>query len=291
MGQAAQPSNFIYYLYFQCVALLVVILSAVQTKQTPWQQNFECENVHDRCVFIVSTGRSGSTALMGAMNQIENVFIRGENGGMFLTLESFYNQVQSLSGKKQNPQDAKNMYERYIRREKPAWFSSFPYQTAKCLAKDIFKKLYGYGKYSDYIVGFKEIRYQVTSQPVKEFEQEHIPYKWYYTHMDTYTNFANRINFLNNLCNRTQIVLNLRRNVTATAHSDFYLKKSNASDIVSQLSGWLEKYHQENLETSFVVYYEDMFDGQVNETLAKDLLGFLRVDFTNITFASVLPKK
>ncbi len=39
--------------------------------------------IPDKCVFILASGRSGSTSLMDAINQIPNYFIRGEQMGGF----------------------------------------------------------------------------------------------------------------------------------------------------------------------------------------------------------------
>lgn len=37
--------------------------------------------------------------------------------------------------------------------------------SAKCISRMMFRKLFGYGQYSDYMVGFKEIRYMPVRPP------------------------------------------------------------------------------------------------------------------------------
>lgn len=53
---------------------------------------------HDKCLFIISTGRSGSTAVLDAVNQVEGVFVSGENAGLFQQIESMTSLIKSLNG-------------------------------------------------------------------------------------------------------------------------------------------------------------------------------------------------
>jgi hypothetical protein len=47
----------------------------------------ECAPLQARCLHIVSTGRSGSTALLDFLNQLPGVLLLGENDGALLALQ------------------------------------------------------------------------------------------------------------------------------------------------------------------------------------------------------------
>lgn len=75
--------------------LLVAALGASLLKdrgRSPQFQegDFSLTLVAKKCVFVLATGHSGSTALMDALNQIPNYLIRGEqHGALWNVYESY----------------------------------------------------------------------------------------------------------------------------------------------------------------------------------------------------------
>ena len=117
---------------------------------------------HPRCLFIVSPGRSGSTALLDAMNQMEKVYIRGENAGMMKFLFNLHYVAKRLSSETHYKDVAEELqrYEEYVvTHHKPDWYNEFNPAASLCATRSYFRHLFGYDDFKDYIVGFKEIRF------------------------------------------------------------------------------------------------------------------------------------
>ena len=92
--------------------------------------------IHNECIFIFSTGRSGSTALMHALNMVDDIFVMGENNFFFkdfLLLEKTAVDAKVLASA----------------------------QVLQCLRETIFKEVYGRGTFDEMMVGYKEIRLKV----------------------------------------------------------------------------------------------------------------------------------
>eukprot|EP01025_Chloroclados_australasicus_P040994 TRINITY_DN4318_c0_g1_i1.p1 TRINITY_DN4318_c0_g1~~TRINITY_DN4318_c0_g1_i1.p1 ORF type:complete len:290 (+),score=6.40 TRINITY_DN4318_c0_g1_i1:131-1000(+) len=260
-------------------------------------ETLQCDYVHDRCVFIISTGRSGSTALMAALNQVDGIFIRGENNAMFQEVQSIHNLIQALSYTYRlgnaSSLDIDKKYNVLVEKKRLAWHNNFPTNTADCLSKYIFKYLYGSGKFDNYIVGFKEIRFREHDKPVMVWNGRRPIETFYQSYVNSYKTFENRMNFLKTLCLQPQIMLNIRKNITATMHSNFYNSQQAHARSLPQLQEYIIRYHQQHPNDTLLVYYEDMYDRSVNATLARQVLQFLRIDTDayNISFASVKPQR
>ena len=113
-------------------------------------------------MFIVSPGRSGSTALLDAMNQMEKVYIRGENAGMMKFLFNLHYVAKRLSSETHYKDVAEELqrYEEYVvTHHKPDWYNEFNPAASLCATRSYFRHLFGYDDFKDYIVGFKEIRF------------------------------------------------------------------------------------------------------------------------------------
>eukprot|EP01025_Chloroclados_australasicus_P020400 TRINITY_DN2150_c0_g1_i1.p3 TRINITY_DN2150_c0_g1~~TRINITY_DN2150_c0_g1_i1.p3 ORF type:complete len:293 (-),score=16.11 TRINITY_DN2150_c0_g1_i1:2333-3211(-) len=252
--------------------------------------------VQDRCIFIISTGRAGSTAVIGALNQIDNVFIRGENLNLFLKMESIYNLVDMLSYHTSQDFDTETLYQKLSKTRKTPWFNAFPPNTAQCAIQQFFKSLYGRGQFDKYVVGFKEIRYNSQQYVIqygnenKKFKPDTVPMKPTEVYIDSFEKFGVRMQFLRNLCHHTKLIFNFREDLLAMTRSGFYGKKGqyNVSEMLAETREWMIKYQRDFPHESFIVKYEDMFDDTKNKTLAKELLQFLELKYDeDISFASV----
>lgn len=277
-------------------------------KQTIEAQTGDSDCVHPphkACLFVVATGRSGSTAVLDALNQLDNVFIRGENFGMFQQLHDASAIAAQLSDQRLSTGSAaskeKAMYYRHVvvEQKKPAWYNVFPVNVPACAFKMLFKQLYGYGDFADYIVGFKEIRYLPFFHTQLQFDNRRrsgrsYPGNAHTLAMSTYAQFAHHMDFLSNLCSRPMLVFNLRRNSTGTSRSNFYTGIAEpVGEIIAALDafgGWVVEYSSVNPDTTFTVYFEDMFDVSKNQTLAASLVSFVGVPPQKITFARLSPK-
>eukprot|EP01023_Acetabularia_acetabulum_P051004 TRINITY_DN5586_c2_g1_i6.p1 TRINITY_DN5586_c2_g1~~TRINITY_DN5586_c2_g1_i6.p1 ORF type:complete len:142 (-),score=7.08 TRINITY_DN5586_c2_g1_i6:25-450(-) len=122
---------------FQLVVLIVALLAVTVS------QNIEnsCETIgQDKCLFVVSTGRSGSTALMNTLNSLPNVFVRGENGGVFYLVESLHNFIEGMSNHKFSVKDELQFYRQYSANHKPAHFNFFPNNTMHVQVQRLYEK-------------------------------------------------------------------------------------------------------------------------------------------------------
>jgi len=247
------------------------------------------------CAFILSMGRAGSTALQDAMNQIPGVYIRGENNGMLKFLYNT-NQIASQLTKRvsrasdpKGPDAEKMAYDTFVKEgNKPAWYSQFQPGVAECARTTYFKRLFGYGGFGEYIVGFKEIRHNSDLETLLALENTH-PWTFRRRNGTLYSTYDKYLDFIRTLCVDTKIIFNLRRNYDYTAGQGFYKKKG---DILLRNVQWMYRYAQAHKKIVHFVYYEDMFDGTKNGTVLKDLASFLHLDqrlVQNVSFTR-LPK-
>eukprot|EP01025_Chloroclados_australasicus_P025300 TRINITY_DN2528_c0_g1_i3.p1 TRINITY_DN2528_c0_g1~~TRINITY_DN2528_c0_g1_i3.p1 ORF type:complete len:325 (-),score=30.45 TRINITY_DN2528_c0_g1_i3:737-1711(-) len=288
-------------IYFFVFVLVLGVIQLTSADQFVNKQEREdgCipELIQDKCAFIVASGRSGSTALMNALNQVDSIFLRGENKGLNLQLESLYNHLYMISNHRIQNLDEKSLYHMFSQFRKPSDFNAFPINTADCMVKYIFKLLYGQGRYAPYTVGFKEIRFREIDPPVKYYTlQFHKDWgtggqgETFLQQTRTYKGFRLRVEFLKRLCDNPKIILNYRDNITAASQSGFWMAwfAGDSEDVIMKMNSWMEEYHAE-FPDSFVVHYKDMFDKKVNETLAYDLQKFLGVKYPQeITFANTV---
>ncbi|GBF97617.1 hypothetical protein Rsub_10753 [Raphidocelis subcapitata] len=102
---------------------------------------------------------------MDALNQLPRVFVRGENNNMLQHLYNLDEIAARMSRRSTAAGDGavheKKMYENYVFKlgRKPAWYNEFDADAVQCAKVSYFNNLFGYGRFKDYIVGFKEIRF------------------------------------------------------------------------------------------------------------------------------------
>ncbi len=105
--------------------------------ETSWCPNAKCRNspicspCNRRYLFIIATGRSGSTTLLSMLNYLPNVRLSGENNGeLFIT-----SLLESNLRKSKNH----NILEQHDDREVSAWrHNGVPEQAMACPIQDIF---------------------------------------------------------------------------------------------------------------------------------------------------------
>jgi len=259
----------------------------------------------DRCVFIVSLGRSGSTALMDAMNQMPGVYVRGENWNMMQHLYNIDQIAQQMSdwtdasllrarakealddGSVLGVRAEKRSYEEMVAAgNKPAWHNEFQKGRHACAAAAWFKNLYGYDDFRDHVVGFKEIRYAENLDGLLKRRKDAKPWQadpergretpgpyspW---EQRSYHVYERYLDFLRGLCHDSKVVFNMRRK-NDDGGQGFYLGRGA---LMKELISWMDRYRKKRGKAiASVVYYEDMFDGSANKTLAHDLAKWLGV--------------
>lgn len=249
---------------------------------------------HDMCTFIVSVGRSGSTALQDALNQLPNVYIRGENNNM---LRMLYNieQVSLQNSKKYprlgdavGPMSEKKEYEQHVLAgNKPAWYSLFQAGAASCASSSYFKHLYGYGGFHSYNVGFKEIRHADGLGMLLKLENQR---PWIFPRYGAivYKTYDSYLDWMRGLCQNSKIIFNMRREYDYTRGQGFYVGKG---DILKRNIEWMHRYRKAHRSSCHLVYYEDMFDPKTNATVLKNVAAFLGIKNNDVplgaTFARV----
>eukprot|EP01025_Chloroclados_australasicus_P014522 TRINITY_DN167_c0_g2_i1.p1 TRINITY_DN167_c0_g2~~TRINITY_DN167_c0_g2_i1.p1 ORF type:complete len:274 (+),score=3.98 TRINITY_DN167_c0_g2_i1:168-989(+) len=247
-------------LYLICsIALLAQYLLAYPASLTTCPKEF----IHENCAFIVSLGRSGSTALTHAVNKAEGVFIHGENKALFHRFETAYNHLRTLSAQAEIPNyDEKTAYFEAMKRPtRRAWFNSFPEYVPDCMLKSVFKVIFGHEPYTDYVVGFKEIRYTWRTDIKVYDNQDHndthgkvpVPGFGRPVTITTYEGYASQMKFLKKLCANPRIILSMRRNVTAQATSGMYKKANNTKRMVERLdmkNEWMWRYNKEDRKST-----------------------------------------
>ncbi|GIL90750.1 hypothetical protein Vretifemale_18427, partial [Volvox reticuliferus] len=272
-------------------AALFLITSAteaiLQTGQHDGNQHDEKDAapiklIADRCVFILSTGHSGSTALMDALNQLPHYLIRGEQWAAFWNIyESYLNfrwtTTEPLSQLKFNwtaYQDAsfetiKSLYDHEAPKEKLPWFNEFPQERIIAAIQSYYAILYGYYGQS-FVSGFKDSRYvcgrSFSTGRCAEFFNGFLP-------------------FLRSLCLEVKVLLNTRSSPSLSTNMKLYSMERSQSEEdflrdLNETHALYDSYVAGNPDHAFRVFYEDMFDPDKNATLAMQLLEFLGEDPT-----------
>ncbi|GLC49888.1 hypothetical protein PLESTB_000319700 [Pleodorina starrii] len=255
--------------------------------------------VSERCVFILGTGRSGSTALVDALNHLPHYLIRGEQKGAFWFLYQAWralervthvqNEFQSLQRKAEERfgersasrltyDTVKKAYDTYAVQTKLPWFNDLHLVRLTDAARAFYAETYGYHG-PGIVSGFKEIRFvcgQAFPSPGCR-----------------YSDFVKFLRFLRQLCTDVKLLLNSRSSHSAADNAkligmmpwaSLLSPKCGTNDTASfeqdlaTTHEWYDRYVQEHRSSAFRVVMEDMFDPQRNATLARQLLQFLGED-------------
>ncbi|KXZ50411.1 hypothetical protein GPECTOR_16g585 [Gonium pectorale] len=269
-----------------------------------------------RCLMVLATGRSGSTALVDALNQLPNYFIRGEHKAAFHYLyltwrclkftwsmaREFRNgTVRVLQAASASADDAsgagsgaaaaasralshvpfdvaKQAYNSVAPTMKLPWFSDVHPDRTKEAMRSFYGMLYGY-QGAGFVSGFKEIRYVRNGRfPVPNA---------------TYVDFADFIAFLRNMCVDVKVLLNTRAKPDLASNRKLHRMMgrnhgASAEAFEENMRITHVWYASENPQHSMRVLMEDMFDPKVNATLARNILTFLgedpnaRIDFARM---------
>ncbi|GFR51935.1 hypothetical protein Agub_g14456 [Astrephomene gubernaculifera] len=236
--------------------------------------------VANKCVFILATGHSGSTALMDALNQLPNYLIRGEQyAAIWNIYESYMNFnwtiADPLSQLKFNwserPhatfKEVKDLYDKEAVTEKLPWFNEFNLDRIMAAARTYYAILYGYyGK--GFVSGFKDSRY-VCGESFESWRCAEV--------------FNGFMTFLRKLCLDVKVVFNTRTSDSFESNTRLFHQMARFS--VDEFSKNLKETHRlfndyakNNPDLAFHVFYEEMYDAQKNATLARNLLQFLKED-------------
>ncbi|GLI63199.1 hypothetical protein VaNZ11_006098, partial [Volvox africanus] len=246
--------------------------------------------IPDKCVFILGTGRSGSTSLLDAVNQLPNYLIRGEQGGAFWYLYVAWRMLVSSAkhaGEFQSYAKAaaerfgdrpsgwlsfksvKQIYEAYAVQKKLPWFNDMHHSRLTDAARAFYLAAYGYHG-SGIVSGFKEVRFVCG----RAFPSPSCNYK----------EFDNFLRFLRSLCTDVKVLFNSR---SSAAHTDNMklgnmLARNGVINDTAQFEAdlnvthsWYDRYVKEHPCCGFRVLMEDMFNPEKNVTLARQLLKFL----------------
>lgn len=260
-------------------------------------QQDECRR-QPQCVFISSPGRSGSTALQDALNQMDGVYVRGENFHLLRFLFSIQNQAFRLGHHVEalNASEQLTAYQEYVSTPaKPAWYNNFSRDGILCATWTYFRHLFGHGGLENYVVGFKSIRlWNVTTliapgeslsmmSPVKDLVSGTGGYL-----KNNYDDFELYMDFYLNLCDSTKIIFNHRKQYNYSVGHGFFEGEKRGQKLKT-IVDYAEKYAATHPNDTMIVYFEDMFDASKNVSLMNDLGNFMNKPVHDISFAR-LPK-
>ncbi|GIL61714.1 hypothetical protein Vafri_16111 [Volvox africanus] len=241
--------------------------------------------VSKKCVFILATGRSGSTSLMDALNQIPNYLVRGEHwravGNMYDAYRRFQDVLATAerhslrfdSANTDSFYSAKQVYGTKLasRAGKDlGLFNEFGSDRVLQATRAYYASLYGYYG-EDVVSGFKEIRY--------------VCGKFLPAARECGIEFQSFMAFLQSLCIDVKLIFNSRTAASTVPNLKLYLMDQSGRrsplDFAHDLGAThtlYDYYARKNPSNAFRVYMEDMFNPQKNATLARDLLTFLGED-------------
>ena len=159
---------------------------------------------------------------------------------------------------------------------KPAWYKEFNHNKIRCLPYDIFRTLYGYSEFQEYMVGFKELRFWKVDMLLKPRELgDWVEYRCDHLDPNKYEDFVRNLMFHDSLCENTKFIFNRRRTYNYTKGTGFYPGPRQGQVLKSRLE-WAEKFASEHPNSTMTVYFEDMFDPSINGTVMSQIARFLR---------------
>ncbi|KXZ52490.1 hypothetical protein GPECTOR_9g534 [Gonium pectorale] len=259
--------------------------------------------VPQRCVVVLGTGRSGSTSLADALNQLPNYLIRGEQEGAYWYLYLAWRMLESAWSHSTDYRESsaeleaevgpgaasrpsfhfvKGVYDRTAVRRKLPWFNDLHPERLLEAVRGFYNATYGYHG-PGVVSGFKDIRF-VRGRAFPSADS-------------TYADFANFLAFLRRMCGDVKFLLNSRASSSQDANKKLMnmldLPESERKGFVQDLRethAWYDRYAAQNPDHAFRIHMEAMFDPKINGTMARRLLAFLGEDpDTPISFAR-MPK-
>jgi len=189
-----------------------------------------CQLCGANWLFVVATGRSGSTTVLEMLNALPMVYLAGENGGILTAIRKLYNnQIQALISKKTTAGGA--------------WsHAKINNQRVLCAIQKMTKSIMGEftTKRSPRMIGFKEIRYD----------------------------YSEDLAFLQRVFPCARFVVNTRRNLKEQAGSAFYETFKNAQSKAKEKTGVLKAWRSKfNPKRTFLLELEDFTTDKFNEML------------------------
>ncbi|KAG2441801.1 hypothetical protein HXX76_003412 [Chlamydomonas incerta] len=245
-----------------------------------------------RCVVVLGTGRSGSSSLVDALNQLPHFFVRMEQEGAYWylylawrLLEIAYSHsldfieavrpVEARSGPAAaahlSYRSAKAIYEQFAVTKKMPWFNDLHPVRMREAVRAFYTITYGYHG-PGVVSGFKELRFVRG----RAFSSEY----------STYKDFADFMGFLQLLCADVKVLLNSRASSSLEDNYKLdsmlsrngvfraYSNETFARDLAATHE-WFDTYAKEHPDHAFRVIMEDMYDAERNRTLMRDMLTFL----------------
>nr|ADI46849.1 MTF0992 [Volvox carteri f. nagariensis] len=216
--------------------------------------------ISGKCVFILASGQSGSTALMDALNQIPHYLIRGEQWAAFWNIyEAFLNfewtMTEPVCQRVFNWTTynfaelglVKELYDMEAPRQKLPWFNEFPQERLLAAIRSYYNVLYGYyGR--NLVSGFKDSR--------------------------CVSSFNGFMAFLRTLCLDVKVLLNTRLPSSfGTSMKIHGMEQSLPEDDfrkdLMETYALFDSYVTRNTDHAFRVFYEDMHDPAVSKSLAS----------------------
>ena len=211
-------------------------------------------------LFLIGSGRSGTTLLQRILNSVEEVSIWGEHGGFLKTIaESYYkfehkNVINNLNTKK-SPINSLN----YIKDIKnwSAWSNPFGKEEIKSNFKRFVGSFFCFEPFKLYW-GFKEIRYGSGDKVLY---------------------------FLKDLFPNSKFIFIVRNPLDVLASQVSVFKKNDKSSLIKISTNWANQnegllgFYHNNPDECFLVKYEDIVTP--TGSCLRELFDFLELDLTS----------
>eukprot|EP00198_Chlamydomonas_reinhardtii_P008514 XP_001697851.1 predicted protein [Chlamydomonas reinhardtii] len=229
----------------------------------------------ERCVVVLGTGRSGSTSLVDALNQMPHFFVRMEQEGAYWYLylawshsKDFASSVRRVEGSAGptaaahlSYRAAKGIYDNFAVRKKIPWFNDLHPVRMREAVRAFYTITYGYHG-PGIVSGFKEVRF--------------VRGRAFSSDSSTYKDFEDFIAFLRLL--RASASLEDNYKLESMLSRNGVLKTTSNETFLNDLTTthqWFDRYAEEHPDHAFRVIMEDMFNPERNRTLVRDMLTFL----------------
>jgi hypothetical protein len=183
------------------------------TRSTLNSDSFKCNLCSNNFTIVLATGRSGSTSMVGMLNQLPRYDIGGEQHGQLIGLQQMYNDFSTT-----------RLYSS-VTKKGGAWYSrKMSKMQFLCWAQSFFLVQSGSKERFDIgdVHGFKEIRYNTTEQ----------------------------LDFLNHIFPCAKYIINYRIDLEAQTHSAF--RADNSVSELDQFNKVLLKFAHKHRHRSFI---------------------------------------
>jgi len=206
-------------------------------------------------LFIIGSGRSGTTLLQRILNSVEGVYIWGEHGGFLKSIANSYykfetnfflSNLESLKKGNEN-----NLF--FLKRLKntevwSAWTNFFKKEDIKRIFRNFVKSFFLFKKEDINYYGFKEIRYGLAENSLLKSNNDKV------------------MDFLHDIFPEAKFIFIVRNPLDVIASQISVFKKNDKKELMRFVNKWkiqnenLFNFYTKNNDNCFLIKYEDLIN-------------------------------